>query len=112
MLTASLQSTWEQKNRQPSRQKYGSYQQNGFGGVDEGDMTKSIAYGSQPDRTLGRSNNYSQQQAQQNSYYPNPNVGGSTGISSELPNLKMPQVRAVAHNSAQSLFCDVSFLLS
>jgi hypothetical protein len=93
MLTASLQSTWEQKNRQPSRQKYGSYQQSGFGGVDEGDMSKSIAYGAQQqDRTLGRSNNYSQQQAQQNSYYPNQNMGGSTGAPSELPNLKMPQV--------------------
>jgi hypothetical protein len=89
MLTASLQSTWEQKNRQPSRQKYGSYQSGyGAGSEETVDFTKSIAYGAQ-DRALGRNNNnYSLQQGQQqNSYYPS-----AGGTAAELPNLKMPQV--------------------
>mmetsp|Transcript_119560 Transcript_119560/g.235030 ORF Transcript_119560/g.235030 Transcript_119560/m.235030 type:complete len:688 (+) Transcript_119560:302-2365(+) len=84
MLTASLQSTWEQKNRNPSRQKYGSYgQQSG----EETDLSKSIAYGSH-DRSLGKSSNYSSHQSQQQSYFPASN--GSNPA--ELPNLKMPHV--------------------
>ena len=91
MLTASLQSTWEQKNRQ-ARPKYGTYQSNY---VDDNEG-KGNAYQNQ-DR-VGKSNNYSSQQAQQSSYSSHsgnrsgtngPSEGGTT---TELPNLKVPQV--------------------
>ena len=93
MLTASLQSTWDtQKNRQ-GRSKYGS-QATGYATFDDGE-NKGNPYGSL-DRTLGKSTNYSAQQAQAIAYNPNAanRVGGAdpNANSSELPNLKVPQV--------------------
>lgn len=89
MLTASLQSTWEQKNRQQNRPKYGSYQTN------YGDDSESKANAYQSQDKLGKSSNYSIQQAQQQSspYYPH--NGNRSGINDgmELPNLKVPQVQ-------------------
>lgn len=91
MLTASLQSTWEQKNSRQSRPKYGSYQTN-YGEDAEG---KASSYPAQ-DKTLGKSNNYSVQQSQlQASYYNQTGsrvAGNEGGNSTELPNLKVPQV--------------------
>lgn len=88
MLTASLQSTWDsQKNRQGGRQKYGNYQ-NGYSASEDTDNNKT-GYLSQGG-TLGRSSNYSAQQAQQNlSYHGNSLAGNHV---SELPGLKMAQV--------------------
>lgn len=91
MLTASLQSTWEQKNTRQSRPKYGSYQPN-YGEDAEG---KVNSYPSQ-DKTLGKSNNYSVQQSQLPATYYNQSgsrtAANDGGNATELPNLKVPQV--------------------
>jgi len=89
MLTASLQSTWEQKNRQP-KPKY-AYQTN----YGEDNESKVNTYQAQ-DRA-GKVNNYSSHQAQQqhNSFSggrSGTNVPGEGGTTMELPNLKVPQV--------------------
>ena len=92
MLTASLQSTWEQKNRQ-GRPKYGSHQTN----YGEDSESKGNAFQTQD--KMGKSSNYSSQQAQQQSPYYPPNgnrsglsVPSDSGNAMELPNLKVPQV--------------------
>lgn len=91
MLTASLQSTWEQKNRQP-KPKYGSYQTN----YGEDNESKGNAYAQ--DRA-GKGSNYSSHQAQQQApHHPyngsrSGNNAPAEGGTMELPNLKVPQVR-------------------
>lgn len=93
MLTASLQSTWESQRAKQQRPKYS----NPYGsGYDEGDVKHSAAEEKAKGPTL-QAHHYrsSGDSANSNSNY-----------SSELPNLKMPQVR-----NAFVLYCSSEMLI-
>ena len=80
MLTASLQSTWESQRAKQQRPKYGNPY---GGGYDEGDVKHAAAEEKAKGPTLQQSHHYRS----------NSEGTSSSTYSTELPNLKMPQVR-------------------